>query len=208
MYKNIVFDMGNVLIMFYPEKTLKKYLDDEEDISLIIKEFYGSRGYREVDRGTLTYKDLLESLKGVLPERLTELLDRLYVKNCFGKTEMPVFPEMYDVVSSLREKGYKTYLLSNAGKDFYDYSKYIPAIGIMDGAVVSSDYGLLKPEKEIYETLFKKYDLTPEECLFIDDTEENIKGAEKCGMEGIVFSPSFQSVSVLKDKLREKGVDI
>lgn len=200
--------MGNVLIMFYPEKTLRKYLDNEEDIKLILKEFYGSKGYREVDRGTLTYEELLESLKGVLPERLIELLYRLYVKNCFGKTEMPVFPEMYEVVSKLRDKGYKTYLLSNAAKDFYDYSRYIPAIGIMDGAVVSSDYGLLKPEKEIYETLFKKYGLNPAQCLFIDDVEENIKGAEKCGMEGIVFSPSFQSVFVLKEKLREKGIDI
>ena len=54
----------------------------------------------------------------------------------------------------------------------------------------------------------KNYDLKAQECVFIDDVEENIEGGKKCGMDGIVFSPAFEDVSVLREKLRNKGVKI
>ena len=208
MIKNIVFDMGNVLVMYYPEKVLRKYLDDESDIRLLMEKFYDCGAVRDTDRGVKTYEEIINERVGILPERLINLLKKLYLEQCYGKEEMPVFPEMYDLVAKLRENGYHTYLLSNAGVDFYDYSRYIPAISLMDGKIVSSDYKLLKPEREIYETLFDKYSLKPEECVFIDDVEENIIGSENAGMAGIQFSPSFESVDVLKEKLREKGVKI
>ena len=208
MYKNIVFDMGNVLIMFYPEKTLRKYLTDQNEIDAVMNVFYKSVGYRECDRGTMTYDELIDSMRDQLPPHLIALLRKLYVEQCFGGTEMPPFPEMYDLVLKLKENGYKTYLLSNAGFDFHDYSKAIPAIGLLDGVVISCEYKLLKPEPEIYETLFEKFSLDPAECVFIDDMQENIDGAAACGMDGICFSPSFEDVSVLKEKLRERGVKI
>ncbi len=208
MIKNVVFDMGNVLILFHTEQILSSLLDDKNDIELIIKHFYASNGYREVDRGTLTYPELLDSLKGVLPEHLIAFLNEIYVENNFVEHHMPPFPEMYELVKELKENGYKVYLLSNAGKDFYYYSKFIPAISLMDGKIVSSDYKLLKPEREIYEKLFSTYSLDPSECIFIDDVKENIEGSIDAGMDGIVFSPSVEDVSVLKAKLREKGIKI
>lgn len=206
MIRNIVFDMGNVLVMFYPEKTLKKYLSKQEEIDQILDVFYNSGIYRDCDRGVRTYAEVIGEISGSLPEHLVALLKRLYLDQCFGKEEMPVFPEMYDLIVNLKQNGYKTYLLSNAGFDFYEYSPGIPAIGLMDGRVISCEYRLLKPEKGIYEVLFRKYGLDPSECLFIDDVQENIDGAAACGMDGICFSPSFDNVEVLKDALRKKGV--
>lgn len=208
MIKNIVFDMGNVLIMFYPKKTLEKYLDNEDDIKSVITAFYESGEYRECDRGVKTYEEVINGLSGTLEPRLTSLLKKLYLEQSFGRNEMPPFPEMYGIVKSLKENGYKTYLLSNAGFDFYDYSRFIPAIGIMDGKVVSCDYKLLKPERGIYEAFFDKYSLKPSECIFIDDVEENIEGGRKLGMEGICYSPSFEPIDTLKEKLRAFGVKI
>lgn len=208
MIKNIVFDMGNVLVMYYPEKVLRKYLDNEDDIRLLMEKFYDCGAIRDTDRGIKTYEQIIEERVGILPDRLIKLLKKLYLEQCYGLVEMPVFPEMYELVVSLHENGYKTYLLSNAGEDFYVYSKQIPAIALMDGKIVSSDYKLLKPEKEIYEKLFSTYSLEPSECVFIDDVEENILGAKNAGMDGICFSPSFEKVDVLKEKLRKKGVKI
>ena len=46
---------------------------------------------------------------------------------------------------------------------------------------------MMKPNKNIYNRLFEKYELIPEECLFIDDSEKNILSAEECGMHGYIF---------------------
>lgn len=208
MIKNIVFDMGNVLILFYPEKIFSSILSDKDEIDAIMTHFFGTTEYREVDRGTMTYAQMLEKIKGNLPEHLIALLKELYVDNCFVTKYMPPFPEMYDLVKELRENGYNTYLLSNATPAFHDYKDKIPVLGLMDGLLVSCDHKLLKPEKEIYETLFREFSLKPEECIFIDDVSENIEGSIACGMDGIVFSPSFEDVSVLRQKLKDKGVKI
>lgn len=208
MIKNIVFDMGNVLIMFYPEKIFSTILSDKDEIDAIVTHFYNTKEYREVDRGTMTYEQMLDIIKDNLPNHLIALLKELYVDNCFVSNHMPPFPEMYDLVAQLKENGYNVYLLSNATHQFHNYRNKIPVLGLMDGVLISADYQLLKPEREIYEALFEKFSLNPDECIFIDDVEENIRGSINCGMDGIVFSPSFENVNVLKDKLRQKGVKI
>lgn len=202
--------MGNVLIMFYPKKIFGNILSDENEIELILTHFYGTDEYNEVDRGTLTYEQMLQldKIKDNLPEHLIKLLHKMYVENCFVTEYMPPFPEMYDIVSQLKKNGYNVYLLSNATPEFYNYCDKIPVLSLMDGVIVSADYKLLKPEKEIYRALFEKFSLNPSECIFIDDLQRNIDGGIACGMDGIVFSPSFEDVSVLKDKLRNKGVKI
>lgn len=208
MIKNIIFDMGNVLIMFYPEKTFSKYLPDKKDVDLILDLFYKSGIFRECDRGTRTYAEVIDSIADKLPPHVLAVLKEIYLEKGYGLTEMPPFEEMYDLIQELKANGYKTYLLSNAGYDFYEYSPHKPAIALMDGKIISCEHKVLKPEKEIYEILFNTFSLDPSECIFIDDVEENIEGGKKCGMDGIVFSPSFEDVSVLREKLKNKGVKI
>ncbi len=208
MYKNIVFDLGNVLVMYCPEKVLRKYLDNEDDVQLLMKEFYGIGVINYTDRGVKTYEEIIEQRSPFLPDRLVSFLKNLYVDNCYGCTNMPPFPDMYELVKDLRENGYRTYLLSNAGNDFYVYSKCFPVLTLMDGMVISSDCKLLKPEPGIYKALCNKYSLNPSECIFIDDMQRNVDGAMKCGMAGICFSPSYEEVSVLKEKLRAENINI
>lgn len=208
MIKNIVFDMGNVLIMFYPEKTFSKYLTDKTDVDMILDVFYKSGVFRDCDRGTKTYAEVIDEVASQLPENVLAVLKEIYLEKGYGLTEMPPFPEMYDLITELKSNGYKTYLLSNAGYDFYEYSPHKPAIALMDGIIISCEHKVLKPEKEIYEVLFSTYSLDPSECIFIDDIEENVEGGKNCGMDGIVFSPSFEDVSVLREKLRNKGIKI
>lgn len=208
MIKNIIFDMGNVLILFHPEQIFSSILSEREDIDAILTHFFATEEYREVDRGTMTYAQVLDVIRENLPEHLVSLLKELFVDNCFVSNFMPPFPEMYDLVAELKENGYNTYLLSNATKAFHNYKDKIPALGLMDGMIVSSDYGLLKPEKEIYETLFREFSLDPSECIFIDDVKENVDGAIACSMDGIVYSPTVEAVSVLREKLRNKGIKI
>lgn len=201
--------MGNVLVIFDPEKSLSKRLNNPEDINELLDKFYRASVYRDCDRGVKTFREAIDEVAPKLSSpRLKLVLEDLYINQSFGKSEMPPCPEMYDLIIELKKNGYKTYLLSNAGFDFYDYSPYIPAIGVMDGKIVSCDYKILKPEPGIYEALFNKYSIIPSESLFIDDTKENVESGERFGMKGICFSQLKSNVDELKDKLRSFGVRI
>ncbi len=208
MKKNIIFDNGDVLTMYEPLQVLRRFLSDEADVQTLNRTFYQAGYIRETDRGVMTHEEAIERVKDKLPQRLVDLLRYLYIENVYGVAFMPVFEEMTALVREVKEKGYGAYLLSNAGFDYYVYSKQNPAIAMMDGVVISCEYKLLKPERELYQILFDKYDLDPAECVFIDDMPENIAGANAVGLDGICFSPAREDVSVLREKLRGYGYDL
>ena len=118
---------------------------------------------------------------------------------------MPPFEKIYGFVKELKSKGYGIYLLSNASSDFHERRKDIPALSLFDGVLISADYKLLKPEKEIYLELYKKFSLKPEECYFIDDMQKNIDGAKDTGMDGHCYFHG--DVEILRNAMREKGID-
>lgn len=99
--------------------------------------------------------------------------------------------EMISVVDDLQKKGNNLYLLSNISVGFVDtYSevKWIKELfSKFDGLVFSGPIGIVKPDKNIYEYLLSSYSLKKEECLFVDDTEKNIIGAQTVGISGYLF---------------------
>lgn len=200
--------MGNVLICYDPEKTLRKYTDNEDDIKQILDKFYKSELYRDTDRGVKTHAEVIDIISTEISVSAVKLLKKLYVEENYGRANMPAAQGMYELISELNSNGYGTYLLSNAGYDFYDYSKYIPAISILKGGVVSCDIHILKPERGIYLSLLDKYSLKADECLFIDDLEENAEGARRCGMDAICYSSFKDGVDSLRRSLVLKGVKI
>ena len=206
--KNIVFDMGNVLILYDYKQILTRHgITDESEQLLVKNTLFDSEPWREYDRGTVE-KDSFIPVIDSLPEHLAALCRKIVLEQCFALNEMPPFPVMFDIVKRLKENGYKIYLLSNAGKDFAVYSKNIPALTLFDGKFVSSDYLLLKPEDAIYRKFFEVFGLNPNECIFIDDVKANTEGAIKNGMDAICFNSSLEPHEVLIEKLRKKGIKI
>ncbi|MGN0526676.1 MAG: HAD family hydrolase [Acutalibacteraceae bacterium] len=201
MIKNIVFDMGGVLIDCDVKKTIRQFFKEEYH-DVLFKEVFGSPLWDELDRGTKLSNEAIPEMLSKIPKEthalITEMVDNFY-------PYMPPFPEMYGFIKQLKDAGYKIYLLSNASRRFYDRKDYIPAISLFDGLFISADYKMLKPEKEIYETFFKKFSLKPEECFFIDDRATNIEGAESCGMKGFVFRIS--KLGELEKTLNALGVN-
>ena len=101
------------------------------------------------------------------------------------------------MLPELRKKGYRLYYLSNFPIDIFEevktgyyFFKYF------DGGIISSEVKFSKPDPEIYKILVKKYSLTPEECLFIDDVEKNVMTAKTLGMKGLV---TFGSQEISKE---------
>lgn len=202
MIKNIIFDLGGVLIDHNPEKTLSAYFS-KEDADIILKEIFRNHLWLERDRGVVTSDEIMEQKKDLIPSAIYDKVNEM-VQNFFPY--MPPFEKMYGFVEELKEKGYGVYLLSNVGKEFHTVKKDIPVLSLFDGFVASSDYEVVKPEIEIYNILFEKFSLKPEECFFIDDVQKNIDGARKAGMDGHCYYHG--DLEILKADLREKGVNV
>lgn len=202
MIKNIVFDMGNVIIRFDPELFMVRLGLAEEDRRLLKRELFVSLEWSRMDRGSLTDEEAAEIVCRRVPERLHDAVRRLV-----GMWDRPILPVegMYELVEELRGMGYGIYLLSNASFRQHDYWPRVPASKFFDGALISADVKLVKPQPEIYRLLCDKFSLIPEECVFIDDSTSNAEGAYFCGINALVFHGDAHEMRL---KLNELGVKV
>jgi putative hydrolase of the HAD superfamily len=203
MIQNIVFDMGGVLLRFEPELFVSRYTDSEEDRTLLVREVYRSCEWVQLDRGSLTGEEVWQAVCARLPERLHGIARKL-IFEWDQPAPLPV-EGMEELVRELRGNGYGIYLLSNAGVRHHEYWQHLPVSKLFDKTVISADLLLLKPEKEIYEELYRQCGLDPAECLFIDDLPTNIEGARCTGMDGCVF---YNDIPYLRRQLAAKGVRV
>ena len=193
--KNIVFDLGRVLIKFEPKEYIEQNVPEEKR-----EDFYngifGSTEWLMLDRGTLSYEDAKKIFKERVPGA-DKQIDRLFDVDLFEILQ-PI-EENVKLLPKLKEK-YNLYILSNFHQPAFEhiFKKY-DFFRLFDGHTVSCYYYLLKPEKEIYDILIDKFNLIPEETVFIDDTKVNIDACEKEGIRGIHL-PDYTE---LKQKLEE-----
>ena len=203
MLKNIIFDMGNVLITYDPAYFIRRAgVACPQDQALLLSAIFNSADWPLLDLGTLTEAELLPRACERLPERL-HCAARELIFN-WNRPLMPI-AGMAELIRELKEKGYKIYLLSNASVDLRKYFHRIPGSECFDGLMVSAEEHLLKPQHEIYHTLYSRFRLDPSRCLFIDDSPANIEGAICTGMEGIIFRGD---VARLRRELVQKGIDV
>ena len=190
--KNIVLDMGNVLLKFDPQIPLELFVESDEGKQLIRKEMFEGPEWIETDLGNISDMEMYESVKKRIPEAFHSQLLK-----CVEDWEVCMKPMegAKDFCDKAKEKGYKLYVLSNASKKFYKYFPRLVELDYFDGSVVSCDVHMIKPQPEIYQYLLEKYGLNPKECLFIDDREENVAGAKAVGMQGYLFRNDYPAIA-------------
>lgn len=201
MIKNIVFDMGNVLICYDTRKYIDLYVEDKGDGDLLLKEGFGSKEWLSMDRGVMTSEEAIKSICNRIPKRIHEDVEKLI--NNWHK-DIPPYPEVEELVKRVKKAGYKVYLLSNTSVKYHQFKVNIPALRYFDGEFISADWKLLKPEKEIFLTFYHHFKLKPEECYFIDDSPANIIAANKTGMIGFVYNKNIDKLieDMLKNSIK------
>ncbi|NVM01210.1 MAG: HAD family phosphatase [Candidatus Helarchaeota archaeon] len=199
MIKNIIFDLGNVLLSFRPQELLSKVTDDQTRIKGFMSKVTGSKTWLKLDRGTISINEARDLFLKEYPEE-EDLL--IYFFDNWKELFAPI-QNSIDILKKLKLSGYKTYALSNFVKEAFEYvSSLFDFFKTFDGMVISYRENVIKPEKEIYEILLLRYKLTPEECLFIDDIEGFCLGAEKLGIKTILFDSKLN----LKSELEKFGI--
>ena len=202
MVKNIVFDMGQVLIRWDPQEFLAGMDLTPEEKDRLMLEVFRNVEWIMLDRGTITEEAAADSICTRLPEKLHFYVRQLV--SSWWKIHIIPMEGMAELVRELKGKGYGIYLLSNANLRLRTYFPRIPGSECFDGIFVSAEHRLLKPQHEIYEKFLDTFCLKAEECFFIDDSPANIEGACRVGMAGTVF---HGSAARLRQELRRAGID-
>ena len=201
MIKNIIFDMGNVLIDFSPMQYVKKLnIKDKDEEQKIYNATYLNYKSIYMDYGMISDEEFVDHVVKGLGEEYREKIKKLILNWTDYLTPIEGIEEL---IIELKNKGYKIYLLSNASFNQHNYWEKIPVHKYFDGKSVSCDVKEVKPFKEIYEALYKTYNIKPEESFFIDDLIINIFGANRTGMEGYVFTGD---VEALRQELKARGI--
>ena len=194
MVKNVVLDMGNVLLDFNPEVSLNLYCSSKEEKELIRRELFHGPEWKLGDKGEIKDKDRFDLVKHRVPVEHHEAL-----RNCADNWTICMTPleGAREFCERIKELGLGIYVLSNASDAFYEYfPKFLP-LDFFNGVFVSSNYLMLKPDVEIYKRFLKEYDLKPEECLFVDDMEVNVEAAKEAGMNAFHFNGNYDEVIAL-----------
>lgn len=201
-YKNLVFDVGSVLVGYRWRDMLTDHGLTEDEADKYGKMIFRDPLWLHLDMEDISYQDVVERYVEEYPEH--EELTRWFFRH---PEKMSVSRnEIWKKVARLREKGYRIYILSNYSSVLFEaHTKGASFRDNLDGKVISYMIHKIKPEPEIYQYLFSEYDLDPEESVFFDDREENVLASAKNGMDAVRIL-SEQHLDTLLDQLLTKDV--
>ena len=189
MIKNIIFDLGNVLISFKPSEYFDKNNYPRSIKATILSDIFGSKEWLMLDNGEITTPEAIDAIA------TKSSLSKKKIAHIFNLRTDLMFPLDSNVrlLPELKKRGFRLYYLSNFPLDiFEEVSTEYYFFKYFDGGLISAEAKFSKPDIGIYNILNKKYSLVPKECLFIDDIEVNVRAAQALGMKGIITYGSLE----------------
>lgn len=205
MIKNIIFDLGNVIINYNQKKIINNFTEKEEEIKYIYDEIFHAPEWTLMDLGDITNDEAIEIINKrneFKYEKLTqEFLHEWYKKQ-------PINRDIVEIAKILKNNGYNLFVLSNMANQTYEYFKNDEFFSLCTGIVISAHEHVKKPDEKVYRLLLNRYNLNAEECLFIDDDDsgKNYETANRIGIKGRRIMPN--QVEDVKKLLLEFGVKI
>ncbi len=199
MITTVIFDIGMVLADFHWRRYIASFGWRADVNERVAKATVQGPYWNEIDRGVMGWQEIIESCIGLAPDLEGEI--RLFYEQI--ENIITEFPYSAQWIRELKEAGYRVYLLSNYGEVLFGRcQEKFSFLNEADGGVISYTVKRIKPDPEIYRILLERYQIQPEEAVFIDDVEENIRAAKEFGMHGIVFQSRRQA----QEELLKLGV--
>ena len=205
MIKLFVFDLGNVILPFehrqiavkLHEKSTEKEAFTPEQLFDVMFDLQNGL-INPYEEGLMSSAEFLSNLKGQF---------RLDIDmNAFSNIWNPIFrddPEVNKVIFYLKEKRYPLFLLSNTNELHFSYiMENYPIVHWFDEWLLSFEVGAKKPKQRIYDAIFEKMDVKPNEVFYVDDISKYVETAQQLGLNGVVF----RSATQLWDFIQKNGI--
>jgi len=192
MIKTIIFDYDGVV-----KKSQKLSLDIVDLYKISIEEYEKFLPQlkpiiEKFDKGLTTEENFWIEFSHILgrdvPENCKEKAKKMY------KDKFVFFSEVIGLIEKLKSEGFRLSILSNMFPYQLEIIKEINGCSLFDDLFFSCERGIKKPDLEFYELVIREMDANPQECLFIDDKEENLVPAKKIGMKTVLAKNQEQIV--------------
>ncbi len=202
MIRNIILDVGMVLVDFCWQDVIKNLEITGRDFEIVADATVRSPEWNEYDRSVISDEELLAQFKSKAPQ----LEDKVQAFWDHMSDTIVQYPYAKTWIRSLKNDGYRIYILSNYSKRTYELTREegLDFLPLVDGAVFSCETGFVKPEKEIYHFIMDKYGLAPSECVFIDDNALNLVYPNQIGWSTIQFHTFEQVQKELRTILKQQ----
>jgi 2-haloacid dehalogenase len=197
--KAVVFDLGGVLIDWNPRYLYRKVFSTEAEMEEFLTTVANMGWNDRLDRGE-PFADAVAELSAEFPHHAENIA--LYIERW---TEMVAgaIDDGVAVLAELHAAGLPLYALSNWSTETFRLVRHqFDFLDWFAGILLSSEVGVTKPDRRIFEALCDRYGLEPATTLFIDDSPPNVDGARAAGLQAV----RFETATTLRDDLRRFGV--
>ena len=196
--RNVIFDIGGVILEWNPDVILRSYTDDAELRATLRAALFEHPDWLQLDRGTLTETDVLARLETRTRIPRTKLAGLLDAVRASLKPKMATLA----LLESLAQRQVPLYCLSNMSAVTFAHLREQHVFWErFRGIVISGEVKMMKPEPEIYEYLLRRYGISASETIFIDDHPANVRGARAIGLRTILFRDARQCERELDELL-------
>jgi putative hydrolase of the HAD superfamily len=186
---NVIFDLGGVVLSWSPDDILKDFYADEASRAHAKREIFQHDDWLSMDRGTLLEPDAIVRFH----QRTGRSRDEMSALMQAVKDSLRPVPETVDLLEELAAQGVPLYCLSNMPATTADYLRQRHDFWkVFRGVVISGEIQLLKPDREIFDHIARRFALTPENTVFIDDHGPNIDSAKRLGFKTVHFQTPAQ----------------
>lgn len=197
MIRNIVFDIGEVIIQVSNDILKELFNRSDTEIKEISRIVYANKRWNDCLLGNLSQREYMTEIIRDFPKYKKDIEVLLSIE--FQEKVLLLKNDTWDVMNELKNQGYKIYFLSNLTEETYNYlNDKLDMFDRFDGGVFSWMEHLIKPDEKIYKVLLDRYKLNREETVFFDDTLKNIKMANKLGINGVQFRTVDDMINVIK----------
>jgi 2-haloacid dehalogenase len=193
-----VFDIGGVLIDWNPRHLYRTIFSDPAEMERFLKEVCTLEWHAQHDLGRCTSETTAE-LIAVHPSFAAEI--QAY-SDRFPEMWSGAIEESVEILLQVQREGVRTYAATNWSDEFWPLAvRTFPFLKSFDGALVSGEIGVCKPDKEFYLRLINEFRLDPQRTLYIDDSSANVAAASELGF--VVHH--FKSPKQLREALAAIG---
>lgn len=195
MFKNVIFDLGGVLVNFNPHNFLLERFCNATIEKQVYDITFGSEEWKQLDAGNLTRLQgnaiMMEKARAAGCAFEVQCVLDDWMRALRTKTQTVA------IMRRLHKMGFHIFYLSNVAEDTFKEIEQRDFFPLFEGGIASYQVHINKPDPHIYEALMRYYQLAYSETLFIDDTKENVTTAYELGLTGIHYQGGHSLIKSL-----------
>lgn len=183
--KNVVFDLGAVLVDWNPEDIATRFAQDERQKQQLLETIFYHQDWKRLDLGEISLTEATANFaeNSGLDIATIEKLMR------FIKNYLKAKPDSVTLLEEMHQKAYRVFCLSNICRELFDHiAGQNSFFALFEDAIVSAEVKLAKPDPEIFRYMLNRFGISAEETLFIDDMPDNVASAGQSGIHTIQFT--------------------